>query len=82
MTDASEVESKVREVMSQVHTGLRARASPIMPDGSCRTVFPHDLAVTISAYGMQADTVGGGTAAGAASRRTFYEKLRAPADSA
>ena len=22
--------------------------------------FPHDLAVTISAYGMQADTVGGG----------------------
>eukprot|EP00964_Phaeocystis_antarctica_P025887 scaffold14557_cov39-Phaeocystis_antarctica.AAC.1 len=60
--------------LSSSDLALRARASPIIPNGSCRTVSRGYVGFTISAYGMQADTVGGGTAAGAASRRHFYEK--------
>ena len=50
---------------------LRTRTSSVPPDGSYRTVSRGYVGFTLSAYGMQADTVGGGTAAGAASRRTF-----------
>ena len=57
---------------------LGAATSPAGID----TVSRGYVEFTLSAYGMQADTGGGGDDPETASRRTFYEKLRAPADSA
>eukprot|EP00964_Phaeocystis_antarctica_P050201 scaffold29107_cov61-Phaeocystis_antarctica.AAC.1 len=52
--------------VSSSDLALRAKASAAMTDGSCRAVFPHDLGITIGAYGPQHGTLEGGTAAGAA----------------